>query len=137
MASILDNGFRSNADQLKFLLGLLSEYNIFSEDISALSLVGLTTHALSDMNDATLYRSNQAIKESHVVTAQKLSSLHKHAREVEIFPRYAIPSKMKMVLIIQEKDFLKYATVEGDVAFYTISTDNFIKIGRASCRERV
>lgn len=129
MANIIDNNLRTNADQLKWLSFLMNEYDIFTKDISALSLVGMMAHAMTDVNEATLYRSNQAIKESHVITANRYDSLYKHAREVELFPSFAIPSRIDLVLLIEENDFLQYATIEGDVATYTVTKDNFITVG--------
>ena len=79
----------------------MNEYNIFTKDISALSLVGMMAHAMTDVNEATLYRSNQAIKESHVITANRYDSLYKHAREVELFPSFAIPSRMTFYSMLQ------------------------------------
>ena len=129
MANIIDNNLRTNADQLKWLSFLMNEYDIFTKDISALSLVGMMAHAMTDVNEATLFRSNQAIRESHVITANRYDSLYKHAREVELFPSFAIPSRIDLVLLIEENDFLQYATIEGDVASYRVTKDNFITIG--------
>lgn len=129
MPDIIDTSLRSDVEQLKYLIALMSEYDIYQKEITALSLVGFLTHASVEMNDGVVYRSNQAIKESHVITARKTNSLYKHAREVDIFPTFAVPAVMQFVLIIQEKDFIANATRQGDVQFYTIGIDNFITVG--------
>lgn len=129
MASILDDGLRNDVDQLKFLISLMNEYDLYQKEISALSTVGFMAHVNMEMNDGVLYRSNQAIKESHVITAKRLNSLYKHAREVDIFPKFAIPASMKFILIIQEGDFIANATKNGDVYTYNITTENMITAG--------
>nr|DAS07480.1 MAG TPA: hypothetical protein [Caudoviricetes sp.] len=129
MASIVDDGFRTDVDELKYLSALMNLYGMKQREISALSLVGFTAHALTDMNSSALYRSTEAVRESFVITASRLNNLYKHAREVDIFPTFSIPCTLDVVLIIQEKDFLAHATLVGDVYTYTITYDNFITVG--------
>lgn len=129
MATIIDTGFKSDIEHLRYLQALMTEYNIYTEDISALSLVGFIAHANTDINNAVLHRSNQALKESHVITANRWHSLYKHGREVEVFPKYSKPCRMEFVLLIEENDFLAYATINGDTANYVLSADNFITVG--------
>lgn len=127
--SIVEDGFRSEADNLKYLAAIMGEYGIFHKEISSLSLVGLNAHMLNDMNEAVLNRSNIAIRESSVITARRLSSLYKLAREVDLFPTFAQPAVASFVLVISEKDFMHHATVSGDVASYVVSKDNFLTVG--------
>ena len=129
MATIIDTGFKSDIEHLRYLQALMTEYNIYTEDISALSLVGFIAHANTDINNAVLHRSIQALKESHVITANRWHSLYKHGREVEVFPKYSKPCRMEFVLLIEENDFLAYATINGDTANYVLSADNFITVG--------
>lgn len=129
MADITDTTLRTDVEQLRYLMALMAEYDLYQKDISALSTVGFLTHANMEMNDGVILRSNQAIKESHVVTARKMTSLYKHARNVNIFPTYAIPASMNFILILEEKDFIANATKIGDVYTFTLSIDNFITVG--------
>ena len=129
MADIIDTAIRTDTEQLKFLMALLAEYDLYQKELTALSAVGFLVHALMENNDGIVFRSNQAIRESHVITARKTNSLYKHAREVDIFPTFAVPAVMQFVLIIQERDFLANATRNGDVYFYYIDIDNFITVG--------
>ena len=129
MADITNTTLRTDVEQMRYLLALLNEYGLYQHEITALSTVGFLVHANVEMNDGVLLRTNQAIKESHVVTARKMSSLYKHARNVDIFPTYAIPASMNFVLVIEEKDFLANATKTGDIYSYTLSIDNFITVG--------
>lgn len=129
MADIIDTALRTDVDQLKFLMALMNEYDIYQKEITALSIVGFLAHANVEMNDGVVYRSNQAIRESHVITARKTNSLYKHAREVDIFPTFAVPAVMQFILVIREDNFLANATRNGDVYYYTLDIDNFITVG--------
>ncbi len=129
MPSIVDTTLRTDTDHLKWLLYLMNEYGIYTQDVSAIGLVGFMAHANTDVNNAVLYRSNQAIKESHVITAQRLSSLYKHAREVDIMPKFSVPATLQMVLLVEEQDFLAHATLNGDVYTYVITRDNILSVG--------
>jgi len=129
MADITDTTLRTDVEQIRYLFALMNEYDLYQKDISALSTVGFLTHANVEMNDGVILRSNQAIRESHVVTARKMTSLYKHARNVNIFPTYAIPASMNFILLVEENDFLSNATKKGDVYTFTVSIDNFITVG--------
>ena len=131
MADILDTTLRTDLENIRYLYALLNEYDLYQEEISALSLVGFSVHMLTDINDGVVNRSNEAIKESHVITANKMNSLFKHAREVDIFPSYARPAVVDAVLIIQENDFLANATRNAQDTGYTyeITKENFVTIG--------
>ena len=120
---------KTDLEYMTWLTAILNLYGMYTDEINAISTVGFLTHALVDTNDAVMYKANQAIKESHVITAQKLDSLYKHAREVEIEPTFSIPAKMKMVLIISERNFEIEASGNDQLKYYIISKTNIITVG--------
>ena len=120
---------KTDIEYMTWLTAILNLYGMYTDEINAISTVGFLTHALVDTNDAVMYKANQAIKESHVITAQKLDSLYKHAREVEIEPTFSIPAKMKMVLIISERNFEIEASGNDQLKYYIISKTNIITVG--------
>lgn len=121
--------YTNHAEYFQYLLKLLNTYGINQDTLSNLSLVGFTTHALADIHDTVNYVSRQAINESYIMTATKLDSLYKHAREVDIFPTLSIPASMDFILIINEEDFKQVATVSGRTRSYVIDKSNYIKVG--------
>ena len=82
--------YNNHSSYFEYLQKLLETYGIDRHTLSGLSLAGFTTHVLSDINDTVTYNSKQAVQESHVMTAKKLDSLYKHAREVNLFPKLSI-----------------------------------------------
>lgn len=126
----VDSNFRTDIDNLKWLLALLDNYGMYTEDISAISTIGYNVHTLNDMNENVAYVANQAKKETFVSTANYIDSLYKHAREVEIEPRFSIPAQIDLVITILENVFIEKSTATSlNVRTYTISKDSFISIG--------
>nr|DAW71378.1 MAG TPA: hypothetical protein [Caudoviricetes sp.] len=123
------NNFVANTDYMQYLLTLYRMFGMESSDVSAIRILGINAFALTNTNDMILYKSNQAIKEANVLTATKLNSIYKHAREVGIDPVYSTPAVMKMCLVIPESSFLKYAKGSGDVRYYTLSKYNYVTVG--------
>ena len=105
MARSIDTNFRTDADNLKWLLAILENYGMFNKDIAAISTIGFNAHVLNDMNENTAYIARRAKRESFVVTAQDMDSLYKHASEVEIYPEFAKPASLSLVLSIDEELF--------------------------------
>ena len=120
---------KTDIEYMTWLTAILNLYGMYTDDINAISTVGFLTHALVDTNDAVIYKANQAIKESHVITAQKLDSLYKHAREVEIEPTFSIPAAMDMVLVISERNFEIEAMGNDQIKYYIINKSNIITVG--------
>ncbi len=120
---------KTDIEHLNWLLTIFNQYGIYTDEINAISYAGIIAHTLTDSNAQITYKSNQAIKESHVITANKMDSLYKHAKEVEIMPTFSKPAAMKMILVISEKNFMMEAKGNGDIRYYTISKDNFVKVG--------
>lgn len=130
MARSIDTNFRTDADNLKWLLAILENYGMFNKDIAAISTIGFNAHVLNDMNENTAYIARRAKRESFVVTAQDMDSLYKHASEVEIYPEFAKPASLSLVLSIDEELFEKYSTPSGtNVRTYTIKKESFISVG--------
>ena len=126
----VDNNFRSDSDNLKWLLALLDNYGMYSDDISAISSIGYNVHVLNDMNENTAYVANQAKKETFVSTANYMDSLYKHAREVEIEPKFSKPASIDLAITILESTFIeKSISTNSNVRTYTISKDSFISVG--------
>lgn len=125
-----DTNFRSESDNLKWLLALLNNYGMYSDDISAISNIGFNTHVLNDMNENTAYVADQAKKESFVITANYMDSIYKHAREVGVEPTFARCASMTFVLTISEENFLNNAVqTSANVRKYIISKSSFISVG--------
>ncbi len=120
---------KTDIEYMTWLTAILNLYGMYTDEINAISTVGFLTHALVDTNDAVIYKANQAIKESHVITAQKLDSLYKHAREVEIEPTFSIPAAMDMVLVISERNFEIEAMGNDQIKYYIINKSNIITVG--------
>ena len=120
---------KTDIEHLNWLLTIFNQYGIYTDEINAISYAGIIAHTLTDSNAQITYKSNQAIKESHVITANKMDSLYKHAKEAEIMPTFSKPAAMKMILVISEKNFMMEAKGNGDIRYYTISKDNFVKVG--------
>ena len=124
--------YSNHAEYFQYLSNLLGTYNIDKKKISGLSLVGFTVHALSDINDTVSYNSRNAIRESHVMTANKLDSLYKHAREVDILPTMSVPATMDFILIISEDDFKRVSEIVNQrtkTRRYVIDKANYIMVG--------
>lgn len=125
-----DTNFRTESDNLKWLLALLNNYGMYTDDISAISNIGFNTHVLNDMNENTAYVADQAKKESFVITANYMDSIFKHAREVGIEPTFARCASMTFIVSISEENFLANATqTSSNVRKYIISKSSFISVG--------
>ena len=130
MSRSIDTNFRTDSDNLKWLLAILENYGMFDKDIAAISTIGFNAHVLNDMNENTAYIARRAKRESFVVTAQDTDSLYKHASEVEVYPEFAKPAQISLVLSIDEELFEKYSTPSGvNVRTYTMKKESFISIG--------
>ena len=71
---------KTDIEHLNWLLTIFNQYGIYTDEINAISYAGIIAHTLTDSNAQITYKSNQAIKESHVITANKMDSLYKHAK---------------------------------------------------------
>ena len=130
MAKSIDTTFRTEADNLKWLLALLNSYGMYHNEISAISNVGFNIHVLNDLTENTNYMVRQAKRETFVSTARYMDSLYKHARELGITPTFARPAKIDLVMSIDERDFLANATADSNnVLKYTIGKESFISLG--------
>lgn len=122
--------YNNHSSYFEYLQKLLETYGIDRHTLSGLSLAGFTTHVLSDINDTVTYNSKQAVQESHVMTAKKLDSLYKHAREVNLFPKLSIPAEMDFILIISEDNFNQVAYPTSPISRqYVIDRSNYITVG--------
>lgn len=121
--------YTSPAKYLESLMDLLGTYGIDRKDVDALSLVGFNTHVLGEMNETVQYVSRYAINESQVITANRLDSLYKHAREVDLFPTLSRPARLNMIFLIDARDFDEKATVSGNTKRYVINKTNTVRVG--------
>lgn len=125
-----DTNFRTESDNLKWLLALLNNYGMYTDDISAISNIGFNVHVLNDLNENTAYVADQAKKESFVITANYMDSIYKHAREVGVEPTFARCASMTFIVSISEENFLANAVqTSSNVRKYIISKSSFISVG--------
>lgn len=121
--------YQKSTDYLQWLVNMAGKYGMDTHDMQAISLVGFNLHMLADINDTVAFNTRQAIKESHVITANKLDSLYKHAREVGIFPTLSRPAHMKFIMIITEEEFDRVATFTRTHKSYILSKSNYVQVG--------
>jgi len=109
-----DNNILNNTDFMRSMSSIAKQYGVTIDDQTSISNIGIMTEMMSNLNDKIMYAVDDIKRESSVVTANKPSSLFKHAAFQGIDLDFSKPARLDFLASIAIDDIIFKGTKLSD-----------------------